>query len=127
MLPDPLPLPSVISAYTATTPVNWVRMKEGLYKKSTSTLDQPYRLELANTINPSDTSSFVAKLFQDKNVAGTPAYGEKPVPDDRAQIHVVVKWPHRSFSATDIAVMRNDLVLTLMDATFWAAFIDGQR
>lgn len=123
---DPLPVQSVTSA-TLAAAVNFDRVGDGTYLASNSTLDTPTYLTIQNTVDPSGTSSFVVKVTQSKNAPGTVPYGEKPQPDDTAQVHIVFRQPHRSFTNAEMLVLRDVLCGFLYTSGNMGKLLSGQK
>lgn len=126
MLVDPLSVPPV-NSITPGTAVSYVRLDTGLYRLSTSTLDEPWLLEVKNTLVPSGTSSFVVKASAAKNAPGNPSYGQKAVADDISSCHLVIRHTHRAHTASDIATLRNILGGFIFNTTIWNQFLGGER
>lgn len=126
MFLDPLPIGG-ITATTIGAATNYDRIGDGLYLASNTTLDTPVLFSVQNTIDPNGISSFVAKVTQAKNAPGTVPYGEKPQPDDVAQVHVVYRQPHRSFSNAEMLVLRDILCGFQYTSGYMGKFLSGQK
>lgn len=126
MLADPFVYPTA-TGITAGSNLTFNRTSEGIYLLSTATLDEPFTLSLQNTIRPSATSSFVAKITAGKNAPGSPTYGNQPVPDDESSLHIVMRQTHRAHDLAYMTNIRNHLVGLIMNTTFWDQWTRGAR
>lgn len=126
MLSDPLSIQPV-TAVTQGTALVFPRLDTGIYRLSTSTMDEPTMLTVQNTLVPHGTSSFVVKASLNKNAPGTAPYGAKPLPDDVSSAHFVIRQCHRAHSASDIAYLRNLIAGFLYTSAIYDGFLGGQR
>lgn len=114
------PLSYVLNTVT----YNFDRIAEGTYLQRGTTLDQPSFLNIERTLKPDAVSSYLIKRTEAKNVV---VNGVK-TDDDVLQVHVVIKCPHRSFTAADCKTAFSHLNSTLFnDVGMFDKLINGQR
>lgn len=107
-----------------TVTFNYDRISEGQYLQRGTTLDQPSFLTFERTLKPDGVSSYLIKRTEAKNVI---VNGVK-TDDDVLQVHVVIKCPHRSFTAAEAKTAFSHLNSTLFnDASMFDKIINGQR
>lgn len=124
---DPLVIAPSATANGAMTATSWDRIKDGMYRLSTSTLDEPRELILDNTIIQNGPCRFLFSLRFGKNPSGTPLYGQPKVADHQAVLNYTLRYDPVIWTAAEVEYMRNVAAGFTNSAIASAKWLSGQR